>query len=139
MSLIEKVFYKVFNGKKTIERPVFIKKFEQENQQLIDLINLSNRVTSNKKKLIDKDIALLKYGMNGEKNVCYELNNSFIPMLCLHDLRLEYNGYAAQFDFIVITNRFVYVLETKKLSGDIEVNSDGDFIRIIKNGYGKIN
>ena len=48
-------------------------------------------------------------------------------MLCFHDIRLEYNDYVAQFDFIVITTKFIYVLETKKLSGDIEVNSDGRF------------
>ena len=75
---------------------------------------------------------------HGEQNVYYELKNSFIPMLCFHDIRLEYNDYVAQFDFIVITTKFIYVLETKKLSGDIEVNSDGDFIRIFKNNNGKV-
>ncbi|WP_338472824.1 NERD domain-containing protein [Niallia sp. XMNu-256] len=138
MSLLDKAVYRLMNGKKAITRPIFIKDFERENQQLMDLIELSDRVKSNKKKLIDKDIALLKYGMDGEQNVYYELKNSFIPMLCLHDIRLEYNGYAAQFDFIVITSKYIYVIETKKLSGDVEINSDGDFIRILKNGYGKI-
>jgi hypothetical protein len=59
-------------------------------------------------------------------------------MLCLHDIRLEYEDYVAQFDFVLITNIFVYILETKKLNGDIEINSDGDFIRTIKNYAGKI-
>jgi hypothetical protein len=53
--------------------------------------------------------------------VYFELKNSFIPMLCLHDIRLEYNDYIAQFDFILITCKFIYVLETKKLNGDIEI------------------
>ena len=33
-------------------------------------------------------------------------------MLCFHDIRLEYNDYVAQFDFIVITTKFIYLLET---------------------------
>jgi len=41
--------------------------------------------------LIDRDIVLLKYGLDGENNVSYELKNSFIPMLCLHDIRLQAN------------------------------------------------
>ena len=138
MSLLDKAFYSLLNGKKTITSPIFIKEFTKESQQLKDLMNLANKITSNKKKLIDKDIALLKYGIAGEQNVYYELKNSFIPMLCFHDIRLEYNDYVAQFDFIVITTKFIYVLETKKLSGDIEVNSDGDFIRIFKNNNGKV-
>jgi superfamily II DNA helicase RecQ len=59
-------------------------------------------------------------------------------MLCLHDIRLEYNDYVAQFDFIIITNKFIYLLETKKLNGDIEITKDGDFIRNIKNYSGKV-
>ena len=138
MSLIDKALDKLIHGKRTITSPIFIKDFVKENQQLKDLIELAYTVNSNKKKLIDKDIKLLKYGMDGEQNVYYELKNSFIPMLCLHDIRLEYKDYVAQFDFILITNKFIYLLESKKLSGDIEVTSDGDFIRIMKNSYGKV-
>ena len=138
MSLLDKAFYSLLNGKKTITSPIFMKEFSKENQQLTDLEDLTKKIISNKKKLIDKDIALLKYGIAGEQNVYYELKNSFVPMLCFHDIRLEYNDYVAQFDFIVITTKYIYVLETKKLSGDIEVNSDGDFIRIFKTNNGKV-
>ena len=58
-------------------------------------------------------------------------------MLCLHDIRIEYKDYVAQLDFIIITNKFIYVLETKKLNGDIEITKDGDFIRTIKSYSGK--
>jgi hypothetical protein len=121
----------------TIDNTIFLKEFHRENEQLNDLIELSNKVHTNKKELIDRDINFLKYGLEGEGNVYYELKNSFIPMICLHDIRLEYGDYVAQFDFIIITKKFIYVLETKKLSGDIEITSDGDFIRIIKNNSGK--
>ncbi|MBU3161261.1 NERD domain-containing protein [Clostridium frigoris] len=68
----------------------------------------------------------------------YELKNSFIPMLCLHDIRIEYHDYVAQIDFIIITNKFLMVLEAKKLNGDIEITSGGDFIRSLKSNSGKV-
>lgn len=59
-------------------------------------------------------------------------------MICLHDIRIEYNDYVAQFDFIIITNKFIMVLEAKKLNGDIKITSSGDFIRSLKNNSGKV-
>jgi hypothetical protein len=138
MSILEKAAYALINGKRTIDRPIFIKEFENENEQLLDLIELSSKVGVNKKEIIDRDITLLKQGLDGEQNVYFELKNSFIPMLCLHDIRLEYDSYVAQLDFVIITNKFIYVLETKKLNGDIEITKDGDFIRTIKSYSGKV-
>ncbi len=138
MTLIDKAIYALINGKKTINEPIFMKEFKKENQQVIDLIELSKKVVSDKKGNIDKDIAFLKQGLDGEQNVAYELKNSFIPMLILHDIRLEFNDYVAQMDFILITHKFIYVLETKKLNGDIEITRDGDFIRSFKTNAGKV-
>ncbi|WP_312876240.1 NERD domain-containing protein [Paenibacillus alginolyticus] len=75
--------------------------------------------------------------MDGENNVYFELKNSFLPILCLHDVRLEYGDYVAQLDFVVISNKFTCILETKKLSGNISIDSDGNFVRTMKNKYGK--
>lgn len=138
MALIDKAIYALINGKKTITEPIFMKEFKKENQQLIDLIELSKKVVSDKKENIDRDIAFLKQGLDGEQNVAYELKNSFVPMLILHDIRLEFNDYVAQMDFILITHKFIYVLETKKLNGDIEITRDGDFIRSFKTNAGKV-
>lgn len=137
MSFLENALSAIINGKGTVNKPIFIKDFNQENEQLKDLIELSKKIISGKKELIDRDIAFLKYGLDGENNVSYELKNSFIPMLCLHDIRLQSEDYVAQLDFVLITSKFIYVLETKKLNGDIEINHDGDFIRTIKNYAGK--
>lgn len=139
MDFIETALWNLMNGgKRTITDPIFIKDFSNDNQQMNDLIELSGRViTPDKKDLIERDIDFLKIGMKGEADVYFELKNSFIPMLCLHDVRLEYNDYIAQFDYIVITKKFICILETKKLSGDIEITPDGDFVRIIKNRSGK--
>lgn len=79
----------------------------------------------------------MKKGLEGENNVYYELKNSFLPILCLHDIRLEYEGYIAQYDFIVISDRFICVLETKKLNGNMIVNPDGSFVKVIQDQNGK--
>lgn len=102
-----------------------------ENQQLTDLEELYEKVAnSEKKELIEKDIMFLKQGLAGENTVYYELKNSFLPMLCLYDIRIQHGDYVLQLDFGVITNRFMAILETRKLNGEITINSDSDFIRI---------
>lgn len=137
MLLMNKFLYRIKNGKTTIDHPIFFKDFNKVNSKIDDLIELSNNVYSDKKSLIEKDIMLLKQGIDGERNVYFELKNSFLPILCLHDIRLEYNGLVAQYDFIVITKKSILVLETKKMTGDIQITNDGDFIRVIKNKSGK--
>jgi hypothetical protein len=128
----------IFGQKKTIDKPIFIKDFSNDNTQLKDLENLFHRLKDGEKKdIIERDMMLLKYGISGESNVHYELKNSFMPMLCLHDVRIQHDDYVAQLDFVVITNKFLAVLETKKLNGDITVNRDGDFIRTIRTRRGK--
>ena len=125
-------------GISSIKRPTWLKEFNENNKQLEDLKILSEKVYGEKKKLIDRDIMYLTYGMEGEKNVSYEIKNSYIPMLVLHDIRIEDGESVAQMDYILITKSFILVLETKALSGDITVNESGEFIRYFKNKAGKV-
>lgn len=138
MTLLKKAVYRFINGKQTITHPIFIKEFKNEHNQLNYLRDLSNKSYASKKQSIDKNLKYVRYGLYGEQKVYYELKNSFIPMLCLHDIRLEYEGYVAQCDFIVITNKFICVLEVKTLNCNIEIASDGSFTRISKNKFGKL-
>lgn len=132
------LFNKLFGQKRTIQTPTFAKDFTKENYQLIALNELLIQVTDEvKKESIEKDIMLLKYGIDGENNVYYELKNSFLPILCLHDVRVEYGDYVAQLDFVVISNKFTCILETKKLSGNISIDQDGNFVRSIRNKNGR--
>nr|WP_193580736.1 HRDC domain-containing protein [Paenibacillus aceris] len=129
---------KLFGQKRTIQSPIFVKDFTKENHQLLSLNELFNKVADGEQKdNIERDIKLLKYGIDGENNVYFELKNSFLPILCLHDVRLEYGDYVAQLDFVVISSKFTCILETKKLSGNISIDSDGNFVRTMKNKYGK--
>lgn len=138
MGIFNKAANSLLSNFTTITEPVFLKEFTSENSQLKDLIELSSKLKdSDKKDLVERDILYLRAGISGEKNVYYEIKNSFIPLICLHDIRLEFKDYVAQFDFIVITNKFICVIETKKLFGNISINKDGDFIRIISNKKGR--
>lgn len=126
-------------GRSGIKEPTFVKPFEKNEQLITDLTELAKSVSdNNRKKQIEQDIVFLEQGMQGEANVAFELENSLIPMVCLHDVRIEYENYAAQMDFIIITRNCVIVLETKKLVGDIEITRDGHFNRIFKNRFGKV-
>ncbi|EGT3615795.1 aldolase [Clostridium perfringens] len=128
----------LFLGISSIKGPIWLKEFSEYNRQLEDLKELSCKVKSEKKNLIDRDIMYLNYGIEGEKNVSYEIKNSFIPMLALHDIRIEDGDSVAQMDYILITKSFILVLETKKLTGDISINESGEFIRYFKNRAGKV-
>lgn len=86
------------------------------------------------KKEFERDLRLLKAGIYGEDNIAYELRNSHIPMWVIHDLYLEYDGFTAQIDYLIITRKRNFVVECKNLVGNIEVNSNGDFIRIFEGG-----
>jgi hypothetical protein len=122
----------------SISEPVFIKEFCKENQQIQDLEKIVATLKDGKKKeRISKDISYLKQGMFGEKNVFFELKNSNTPLLCLHDIRLEYEGLVAQIDFLVLTKQYICILETKQLQGNIDINKEGDFIRVYTDKFRK--
>ncbi|PZM64339.1 NERD domain-containing protein [Paenibacillus dendritiformis] len=132
------IFKQLFGQKRTIRNPIFIKDFSKDNHQLSALNELKNKIVGGEKKdNIERDIKYLKYGLDGENNVSFELKNSFLPILCLHDVRVEYEDYVAQLDFVVISNKFTCILETKKLSGNITIDQDGNFVRTFKNRFGK--
>jgi len=137
MGLFKKIFNLGINEKKdilkevNIDKPIFIKDFSKENEQINDLEKLAKLLKEgDKKSKIIKDIYYIKQGISGESNVYYELKNSFSPIICLHDIRIEYDGYVAQLDFVVISSRYICILETKKLYGNIQINNQGDFVRI---------
>lgn len=138
MSLLDKVVDIIYKEERTIKSPQFIKDFSKDNKQINDLEQLANELKSGyKRDLVIRDLAFLKKGIEGENNAYFELNNSFLPILCLHDIRLEYKGYVAQYDFIVISDKFICVLETKSLNGNIIVDSQGNFIRVFLDKNGK--
>ncbi len=78
---------------------------------------------------INKDIKFLEIGLQGEKEIAYELKNSNIGMYVLHDITLTFEDLKAQIDYIIITKGYCYLVECKNLIGDITVDSHGQFQR----------
>ena len=135
--MLNRIIKVVTNSPTMITKPKFTKEFNKNNQ-IEELEKLIEVATGNSKTYIENDIKKLKYGAIGENNIYYELKNSFIPMICLHDIRIEYKGQVAQIDFVVLTTKNIYVIECKNLIGDITITKNGEFIRNKKNTYGKV-
>ncbi len=112
-----------------LKKPDFYKADSDAKKQLERLQQLHATAPDRVKPQIERDMRLLAYGIAGEENVAFELNNSYLPIIVLHDLRLEHEGLTAQIDYLIITTKFCLVVECKNLFGNLEVNSRGEFIR----------
>ena len=112
-----------------LKKPDFYKADSDAKKQLERLQQLYATAPDRVKPQIERDMKLLAYGIAGEENVAFELNTSYLPIIVLHDLRLEHEGLSAQIDYLIITTKFCLVVECKNLFGNLEVNSRGEFIR----------
>ena len=131
LRLTDKIKHTKING------PVFLN--EDDSTKRLEVLNdLLKRVGDDQREAVENEIRLIEIGKKGEENVIYELKHSKENMLILHDITLMDSYKDSQIDFLLITRKAIIVLETKKLSGDIEINSDGDFIRYYKNLQGKV-
>lgn len=109
--------------------PVFLRQCNHATDYISKLKVLQEKSTTTLKEEIEKQIAIAEYGVRGEESIAFELKNSGMDMFILQDIYLEYKDLSAQIDYIIITRKRIYILECKNLIGDIEINSDGDFIR----------
>ena len=111
---------------------VIAKESSNAKEYLRQLEELAEKAAGENAKKIAKEIAVVKAGIIGEDNILFELKNSGMDMVVLHDLYIEsVSGASAQIDFLVLTPKINFVLECKNLFGNIEINSKGDFIRTI--------
>ena len=112
-----------------LKKPDFYKADSDAKKQLERLQQIHATAPDRVKPQIERDMKLLAYGIAGEESVAFELNNSYLPIIVLHDLRLEHEGLTAQIDYLIITTKFCLVVECKNLFGNLEVNNRGEFIR----------
>lgn len=78
---------------------------------------------------IKQTLYIVKKGLDGEKEIAYQLKKSNLGLYVLHDINIEYEDMKAQIDYIVISKAYTYFIECKNLYGNITVNENGDFIR----------
>lgn len=115
---------------------VILKESNDAKEYLQKLQDLLPEASGEVKEKIEKEIAIVNAGIFGEDNIMFELKNSGLDLVVLHDLYLKTaSGLTAQIDYLVIAPKYVYVIECKNLFGNIEINNSGDFIRTFQ--YGK--
>lgn len=106
---------------------VFLKEDSSLEKQIDELKKIRDNVSDKDK--IDKDIKLLELGLQGEKEIAFELKNANIGMYVLHDVTLSYEDLKAQIDYVIVTKGYTYLVECKNLLGDITVDNQGQFMR----------
>lgn len=123
-------------GKK-IDGVVLYNEFKTREDDYYELKRLiDNTVDEQIKENMNFDLNSLKFVEEGEKKFIDVLKTTSVPMVVLHDICLSYQNKPVQIDFIVLTNYFIGVYESKKLNGDICVNHDGSFSRFIRDEDG---
>ena len=127
MSVLDALLYKSFG-------PVFIKEDSGTESFIDKMKGLSSRANGKLKEKIEEQIVAAEAGLYGEKQIAYELKNSGMDLLIMHDLYLEKNGLSAQIDFLVVARKHVFVIECKNLYGNIEIDEKGNFIRHMGSG-----
>lgn len=118
----------------TPKEPVFLKEDSSALKHIECLKELYNQVNDEGKTEIENEIKLLEAGLYGENQIIFELKNSHIPMVVLHDIYLEYEGLSAQIDFLIVTKGYVFVVECKNLVGNITIDNTGSFTRVFDYG-----
>lgn len=111
-----------------IKEPIFLRD-SNSDRKISELQQLLRYAPNELTEQIELEMKYLEAGTFGENTIKFELKNSHIPMYVLHDLYFEYGDLSAQIDFLLITRHNIYVIECKNLYGDIEITSNGDFIR----------
>lgn len=112
-----------------LNKPIFLKSNSSLKTQLKQLESIFDKLEDKDKNDVKIKMRILRSGISGENQIAFELANSDMPMYIIRDLHIECDGLAAQIDFMVITKKLVYVIESKNMIGDVEINANGDFIR----------
>lgn len=115
-----------------LDKPVFLKEESELRYYILKLNELYDKAEGEPKNKIEKEMKIATLGEIGENNIAFELKNSSIPMYVIHDINLEIDGVAAQIDYIVVTRKTTFIIECKNLIGNIEIDSNGNFIRTYK-------
>lgn len=126
---------KALTDTEKLKAPILVKE-ATESVQLIEQYKkeIKHTADDNQNKRLNEKIKLLELGLKGENSVLFELQNSFLPVHILHDVRIAHNNLKAQIDFVVLTRKFILVIEVKNYFGNILVNEKDEFIRQVYKG-----
>lgn len=106
---------------------IFLKEDSSLERELEALKEIKDKVVEKEK--IEKDIRLLEYGIQGEKEIAFELKNANLGMFVLHDIVIEVDDLKAQIDYVIVTKAHTYLVECKNMFGNIIIDNKGEFRR----------
>lgn len=113
---------------------------EEDIQKLSDL--LAQDFNLHQKFLIERELRILKSPLTGKLNSTHFLEFYYKDnrdWALIHDLRIENNGCAAQFDHVLINRSFkFFVIESKNFSYGVKITEDGEFLVYDGNRYQQI-
>ena len=119
---------------------IFLKKSSDLEERLEALKKLNEEYPNNAS--IEQELYIVKKGLEGEKEIEYQLKKSNLGIYVLHDINLEFEDMSAQIDYIIFTKFSCYFIECKNLVGDIIIDNQGNFRRLedhlaklVKSGY----
>lgn len=112
---------------KRFNETIFLKEDSTLEKQIEELESIKSKLKYTND--INKDIALLKKGLQGEKDIAFELKNSNLGMYVVHDVTIPFEDLKAQIDYVIVTRGFIYLVECKNLIGNITVSHTGEFVR----------
>ena len=112
--------------KDKLKEPVI---YKGSNKAVEELNQIQEYLKEHNDKELEKKARRIQYGIDGEKNILFELKNSHFPMYVLHDVYMVNHDLSAQIDYIIITPSMVYFIECKNLIGTIMIDAMGNFTR----------
>lgn len=117
-----------------LKEPVFLNENGNNVNQCLILENLLNIVDEDQREIIHNELINIKIYDKIKTKVDNKLKYSKQSIIVLKDITLN----NSLIDYIVITPHGVVVLDVKMLMGDIEVNEDGIFYRLLRNNPGEL-
>jgi len=100
----------------------------QELEAITQLADVSKDIRTKAK----RELRALVTGSRGEDNAAYFINFNYRDKrnwAVIHDLRIEYDGFVAQIDHLMIGRMLeFYVLESKSFSQGIKITERGEFL-----------
>ncbi|UFS72266.1 NERD domain-containing protein [Geomonas sp. RF6] len=112
---------------------MIIKNSDDRGTDVMELHRLLQyQISAKQRFLIEREAKCIGSGVRGEESSAYYINFRYHDSpnwAIIHDLRLEFKGFVAQIDHLLI-NRFldIYVLESKNYYYGIKISPEGEFL-----------
>lgn len=108
---------------------VFLREDNEFKEFIEKVKNFSESVGGEPREELDKKISLWEAGCKGEDDTKYHLQYGRTDMYVLRDIYLKTGDISAQIDYLLITRKYVYVLECKNWTGTVVMDKTGRFFK----------